>query len=215
MATYKLIYFDLKGRAHVTRMLFTLAGQSFEEYKIDFKDWAQEKKKLPFEQAPVLEIVEDSKKHIIAQSGTINRFLANKFGYAGKDVYEKAQVDMIDDQVTDIFLFMIDVYKRTDSDEKTALLEKAITERVPQMLKFIQNILEANNNGTGFLVGDGLTLADLYVVSIYDWLRERRDEVLAKLDLLRHHEQRIKNYPILDQYLKETEKQRLTILFKD
>ena len=52
-ATYKLIYFELKGRAEVSRLLFLSAGQSFEDFYISFDQWPTWKPKLPFSQAPV------------------------------------------------------------------------------------------------------------------------------------------------------------------
>ncbi|VDN35040.1 unnamed protein product [Cylicostephanus goldi] len=52
---------------------------------------------MPFGQMPVLEV--DGKK--LAQSFAIVRFLARKFGYAGKTPFEEALVDSIADQWKD------------------------------------------------------------------------------------------------------------------
>ena len=39
MPVYKLSYFKAKGRAEVTRMLFTLAGQEFEDIRLEGESW--------------------------------------------------------------------------------------------------------------------------------------------------------------------------------
>ena len=37
--TYKLIYFGIKGRGEAARIMFSVAGQQFEDSRIDFADW--------------------------------------------------------------------------------------------------------------------------------------------------------------------------------
>ena len=41
MPEYKLTYFNIRARAEVTRMLFTMAGVDFEDKRFDFgsPDW--------------------------------------------------------------------------------------------------------------------------------------------------------------------------------
>lgn len=36
---YCLTYFDGRGRAEVTRMMFALAGVEFEDKRVTFQDW--------------------------------------------------------------------------------------------------------------------------------------------------------------------------------
>lgn len=43
MPSYKLIYFNIKGRAEIPRLIFAAAGQEYEDERIDFKEWPQRK----------------------------------------------------------------------------------------------------------------------------------------------------------------------------
>lgn len=54
MTSYKLIYFDLKGRAEVIRILFSLAKQEYQEVKYTFQEWPEKKLELPFLQVYIL-----------------------------------------------------------------------------------------------------------------------------------------------------------------
>ena len=47
MSTYKLTYFDIRGRAEVARLLFVKSGTEFEDNRIDyFNEWAEYKAKI-------------------------------------------------------------------------------------------------------------------------------------------------------------------------
>ena len=100
MPSYKLYYFNLRGRAELVRLIFAYAGVEYEDVRFDRNtEWPTiYKNKMPFGQCPVLEV--DGK--MLAQSNTIGRYLARKFGLAGKDEWEQAQVDMYADCIMDL-----------------------------------------------------------------------------------------------------------------
>ena len=43
MPSYKLIYFNFRGRAEVIRLMFAEADQPYEDYRFEREDWPKEK----------------------------------------------------------------------------------------------------------------------------------------------------------------------------
>ena len=39
MGKYKLTYFDIRARAEPIRLLFAVAGEDYEDHRVDFKTW--------------------------------------------------------------------------------------------------------------------------------------------------------------------------------
>ena len=108
MSQYKLYYFNGKGRGEVIRLIFAAAGQKYEDIRIEGADWPEYKPKSPLGQAPFLEVFYNGKVLQIAQSLTIARFLARKFGLAGKTLEEQVEVEMYGDQIADL---LSEIYK--------------------------------------------------------------------------------------------------------
>ena len=213
MAQYKLVYFNLKGRGEVTRILFELANQKYEDYRAEFSEWPTLKPKQIFGQLPVLEITENGKTFTLAQSHSIERYLANEFGLDGKSKQEKLECDMLAEQIRDFVDALINLYRKPSGEDKKNEIEKffADTERgFPAKFLPIQNHLAANKDG--FLVGNSLTYADVLLVSSLDWLFTKRDSTLSQYPLIRQHEHKMLSLPIIGDHLKKYANLPLTIL---
>ena len=71
MASFKLTYFDFAGRGELARLLFTVAGQEFEDHRIQFTEWPAMKETdyCPFKSLPVLTVTnEDGSSFKMGQS---------------------------------------------------------------------------------------------------------------------------------------------------
>jgi prostaglandin-H2 D-isomerase / glutathione transferase len=79
MPHYKLNYFNGRGRAEITRLIFTAAGAEFTDNRI--ADWPATKGDAPLGQLPYLEI--DGVK--LPQSISIARYIAREFNLAGSN----------------------------------------------------------------------------------------------------------------------------------
>ncbi|CAI2330546.1 unnamed protein product [Caenorhabditis sp. 36 PRJEB53466] len=163
MPSYKLTYFDVRGYAEPARQLFHLAGVPFEDVRLSHDDgsWEKIKDSTPFGQAPVLSV--DGFQ--IPQSAAIIRYLANKFGYAGKTPEEQAWADAIVDQFKDFITAFVQVITATRAGKPAEEVQKIREEvAIPARDAFftiLNGILEKSKSG--FLVGEGLTFADLVI----------------------------------------------------
>jgi len=164
---YKLTYFNLYGRGEAVRMMFALAGVEYEDHRIEWAsdDWNALKPKTPFGQLPLLEV--DGRE--FCQSVAITRYLGNKFGFAGKTDLEKLQADMIADCIVDMTNLMEPIFEEADETKKKELWQ-AYEPKIDKHLGNLEKMLEANNGGNGFFVGDSVTWADCIWTGITYWI---------------------------------------------
>uniref|UniRef100_A0A1I8A1M6 glutathione transferase n=1 Tax=Steinernema glaseri TaxID=37863 RepID=A0A1I8A1M6_9BILA len=154
---YKLTYFNAMGRAEPTRMLFAYSGVDYKDERIEKEQWPAMKSKFPFGQLPVLEV--DGKT--LAQSHAIEKFLARTFGMAGGDDWEAAKIDELVFGVEDLVQKTTAWFKEEDEKKKIEIFRTLVETEIDPFLGRYQNILK--ENGTGFFIGDKMTLADISV----------------------------------------------------
>ncbi|KAK2499963.1 hypothetical protein MC885_012135 [Smutsia gigantea] len=97
MPNYKLIYFNMRGRAEIIRYIFAYLDIKYEDHRIEQSDWPEIKPMLPFGKIPILE-VDGLNLH---QSLAIARYLTKSTDLAGKTELEQCQVDAIVDTLDD------------------------------------------------------------------------------------------------------------------
>ena len=171
----KLTYFNVRGLAETTRMLFAVNNQTgdreeYEDFRyplevIDMKTHQMTKDEFDSDKSdgklvkslnkvPFLEV----DGHVIPQSKTIERFLAHRFGLMGNNEYESAHIDSICECVRDFK----DMYQkvRVAEDVDTAMNEW-FTVTLIERLTLLENLLNDNS----FSVGDKLSLSDIVLYS--------------------------------------------------
>jgi len=150
----KLTYFNGRGLAEVTRLIFAEANVEYEDVRVsDIKDL---KSGLPWGQVPVYE--EGDFK--LAQSTAIARYVARKHGMYGKNAREAALIDSVVDAISDVRSKYIAV-RNASEDKKEAEKAKFANETLPQWLGFFEKWLKAN--GGEYFVGNSISLADFMV----------------------------------------------------
>jgi len=196
---YKLTYFDLTGRAEVSRQLFAEAGVEFEDNCIKDSEWSSLKPSTPFGQVPILEY--DGK--VLCQSNAIARYIANKFGLAGKTADDKAVADMIVDCIEDMIQLILPAFREKDSEKKKVLLEKIVKEDLATPFANLQKLLIANHNGDGYFAGDSFTWADLSFAVVCSWLDDLEvGWALDKYPKLAALKQRVNSRPRIADWIK-------------
>lgn len=161
MSDYKLTYFDGLGLGEIIRLIFAAAGVPFTDVRITHDQWPAIKPSSPSGTVPILE----TGGQTYFQSLAIARYLANKFGLAGKTDLEQLRVNVVVDTIEDALKPLSQFYHLKEGDPKREeLVQTYINETVPKFFGILEAFLKTNNGGDGYFAGDGLTWADLHLL---------------------------------------------------
>ena len=169
MSTYKLFYFDLRLHGELSRFVFAQAGVEYEDVRIESMDWREMK---TFEDKeddePVLEVGGDRR---ISGRVIIPRYLAERFGLAGENELENAQIASIVDTITDLNHGVVNLLRTDffeDCERKEEIRKKFLEETILPKLIFFEKSASTNENG--WLYNGKLTWADLSFYLSATWL---------------------------------------------
>jgi len=166
-------------------LVFAEAGVEYEderitydpEFKIYYAWRDANKDKVPFGQLPIL--IDEGL--VLAQSITIARYLAQKYGLRGKDEKEAALADAVVDQSNDL-----DNAKDIN--------------KIQLLLGYFENWLQKSTSG--FFTAN-LTYADLLVFEVVSGLLRKHPEILKSFPLVEAHHKRIGSRPRIEAWLKK------------
>lgn len=156
MASYKytLYYFDARGRGEVARWLFAQAGVPYEDVRLGGEKWKAKKSEMPFGQMPVLEVTDNTgKKHLIPQSRTIERFLAKQFGLDGKNDFDVAKADYLNEYASDLFQKIKFGDDEDSKKKRQEFFDGAALEGLANFEKFIED--------GGYFLGNQVSYVDI------------------------------------------------------
>jgi len=178
MSEIKLTHYNAKGKAETSRLILALAGQKYEDKRIEPSDMAALKPSLPFGQLPLLEYKGES----LTQSMAIAKFLAREFDLAGSNALEAAKMDEIVDAINDLQNTMYQCHFEKDATVKEEKLKKFMEETLPKGLTNLENIL--GKRGGNFFVGNKLSWTELHFLQIMDVILDNNAEVLDPFPML-------------------------------
>ena len=202
MSTYKLYYFNARGRAEISRLIFAAAGQKYEDIRYEGDAWPTHKPEMPLGQVPVLEV--DGVK--LPQSITIARFLAKQFHLAGKDNFEQAKVDAVVDTITDAAMKLGPIRMEKDEAKKQELKKKFIGEELPKHLQNLEVLGKLYGNGGPYFVGNQLTWVDLFFHFFGENLLGMDGNCLDNHSWLKQNRAEVEKQPKIAEYLKNRPK---------
>ncbi|KAI1709037.1 putative glutathione S-transferase 5 [Ditylenchus destructor] len=207
MVQYKMTYFHsngvpLRALCEPVRLLMHYIEQDYEMTLIGFPDeWLNEyQKKQPYQKLPVFEI--DGEK--LCQSYAFSRFLAEKFGLAGKDEWEKAKINEIADFARDVWyelapwLYVVGDIRPGD---KAEVKKNHFDPAVERIFGKFASVLK--QTGTGFMVTKGPSWADFFIADyLYTVSLHEPKVVNEKYPELGKYIERVYSLPQVKDYVK-------------
>jgi glutathione S-transferase len=176
----KLVYFNGRGLAETSRILFAYSGEKYEDFRyplevIDFathnmlkdefdKDKSDGLFQKSMNKLPYLEVDDD----IICQSKSIERFLGRRFNLMGDSELECARIDAICECVRDLK----DLYQgvRKAENRENAMVEW-FTVTLVDKLKLLENQLSGD-----YCVGSRVSLADIVLFTFITQFFDNKEE---------------------------------------
>jgi len=156
---YKLVYFNGRGRAEPSRLIFAYAGVNYTDQRIEQAEWPGMKSKTPFGQLPVLDI--GNGKVLLTQSKAIARYLGNEFNLMPKDHIQAGRGDMLVDGYEDVQKQFVPWFQEKDPAKKKELWKKLEQEHMVPFLALYEKFLV--DNGSTYFLGNSITWADLFL----------------------------------------------------
>ncbi len=203
MPAYKVFYYNAKGRAEPIRFIFAQARVAYEDKRLKWhgKDWAELKPTTQYGTLPLLEV--DGKQ--LAGSGPIARFLAERFGLAGSNDFENADIAGIDDVIYDLAQLVINVYFEKAETRKADLKKALLETHLPRYLGVLEK--RASASPEGWLWGTKLTWPDFhfYVVlaGLPGYLEQQVPDVLKSYPALTKLMTSVETLPNIAMWIKE------------
>ena len=172
VSSLRLRYFPFSGRAAPIRDTLNIGQIEFEDDHIQWEKFVELRAagEFPLGGVPVLDVQTTSGKVCSAQSNAILRFagrLANL--YPVDDILKALKVDEVMDAGEEINMLMDPSIMEQDAQKKMAMRKVLAEQTLPEWMKFFERLL-ITNGSTGFMVGDTLTVADLKLYWIIDWI---------------------------------------------
>jgi len=203
-----LSYFNGRARAEPARLIFAEVGVAYEDNRITGDDLKKliEEGRTPFSQVPILEFDGVT----IAQSVSIWRFLAIKYGLYGSTDIDGALADMAVDCNTDMgnIVNEIGAAKKEENEEKRKTKVNEAIDKLMGQLHHLENILKKNKVGNEdvYFVKGKFTYADIVISNRWYSLSTDYADRMGGLEHLKKHFELISNRPGIKKWMEERPK---------
>ncbi|XP_055461880.1 glutathione S-transferase alpha-5 isoform X2 [Psammomys obesus] len=192
-----LHYFDGRGRMEPIRWLLAAAGVEFEEKYLKTRDDLTRLRNdgsLMFEQVPMVEI--DGMK--LVQTKAILNYIAAKYNLYGKDMKERAIIDMYAEGVADLELMVL-YYPYMPPGEKEEALAKIKDKARNRYFPAFEKVLKSH--GQDYLVGNRLSRVDVSLAELLYLVEELDPSIMASFPLLKALRTRVSSLPTVKKFL--------------
>lgn len=149
----KVSYFDMHGRADLTRLILTFAKVPFVDERLSFAQWAEIKHTTPLRKAPLMQV--DGKTYV--QSMAMARYAAKVAGLYPSDTLEAFHAEMISDTLCELFEMFVDINFHTkDAATKAEKSAAFVSEAAPLKLGMLEGLVRGK-----FFMGDEPSFVDI------------------------------------------------------
>jgi len=172
ITSLRLRYFPFAGRAAPIRDTFNIGRVEFKDDFIPPEQFRERRTagEFPFGGLPVLDVETATDSVSSAQSNAILRFAGRLTGlYPVDDMLKALKVDEALDVGEDLNQLLAPSMIEPDQQKKMAMRKELAEVTLPEWAAYIERLL-VNNGNTGFIVGNELTVADLKLYWIIEWL---------------------------------------------
>jgi prostaglandin-H2 D-isomerase / glutathione transferase len=172
ITSMRLRYFPFSGRAEAIRDALRIGQIAFVDEHLTYEQFTDCRTagEFPFGGLPVLVVETSEGTQCVAQSNAILRLAGRMSGlYPADDLLKALKVDEALGVGEDINCLIGPSLHEPDEERKMAMRKELAEETLPFWMNCFERLLTANGS-TGFIVGDSLTIADLKLYWIIDWL---------------------------------------------
>jgi glutathione S-transferase len=203
----QLTYFTFTGRGEPVRQALIIGGLAFEDEQLAFPEWFGGRKAASkFGALPYLTVDGE----VLAQTIAIMVYVGQLGGLAppASEPLKLARINETMHLIEDLAKHLGPAYvaaRSTGPEEEKAAAREKVAEELVKGFPNLEKQLESNNGGNGYIVGDSLTVADLYVVTQIDWFINGIPQIPAAISIdkfpkLVAYIERINNDPKLQEY---------------
>ncbi|XP_001370704.2 glutathione S-transferase [Monodelphis domestica] len=193
-----LHYFNGRGRMESVRWLLAAAGVEFEEKLLksaeDFDNLIKSGN-LMYQQVPMVEI--DGLN--LVQTRAILKYIAAKYNLYGKDLKEKALIDMYVEGMRDLnemIMYYPLCYPGEEEKNLNFILERATERFFPVYEKALKS------HGKNYLVGNQMSWADIQLFEAILMVEELKSDILSAFPKLQEFKARMSKLPSIQKFLK-------------
>ncbi|XP_042219755.1 hematopoietic prostaglandin D synthase-like [Homarus americanus] len=195
MPEYKLIYFNARGRAELSRWIMAYGDINYTDERIERADWPARKSTIPGGKVPVL-MVDDKP---LPQSLAIARYLAKQAGLIPSDDLDAAYCDALADTLSEM---MAEAYKilfaKIDEDEKK---KKYKDDLYPNIISPLLHRLDKRLADREWFAGGKITWADLMLGLVFQGLRKKQPTMLKEFSSVENHVNKVVALPKIKQWI--------------
>nr|BAS29972.1 glutathione S-transferase alpha [Cyprinus carpio] len=190
-----LHYFNGRGKMESIRWLLAAAGVQFEEVFLTKREQYEKLLSdgaLMFQQVPLVEI--DGMQ--LVQSKAILNYIAGKYNLYGKDLKERAMIDMYSEGASDLTDLII-MYPFKPAEHKQTHLSTIEQKAKDRFLPVFEKGLADSH----FLVGNQLSRADVHLLEVTLMLQELLPTILSTFPKIQAFQEKMKALPTISKFL--------------